>query len=120
MVQLRADWSFALLVSVFIFALKRAIADNDQAGCGPDVGGLPCYNNQRTLTFIPKGAEYYDLEMKLTGTDRAPFDRGSSVSARKVSGLETLRFENGKYVQTSHEGDLTALDKLLAKPEELK
>ena len=77
--------------------------------------------NRRTITFIPKDkVEYYDLELKLTGTDLPISDAAALKRARKVNGLETLKFENGKYVQISRQGDLTYVDDAVAKREDLR
>ncbi len=90
--------------------LERIVADDDKGMCDSR-GGLACYANRRTVTFIPKDkVEYYDLELKLTGTDLPISDAADSRRARKVNGLETLKFENGKYVQISRQGDLTYVD----------
>ena len=100
--------------------LERIIADDDKGGCDAR-GGLACYANRRTITFIPKdNVEYYDLELKLTGTDLPISDAAASKRARKVNGLETLKFENGKYVQISRQGDLTYVDDAVAKREDLR
>lgn len=99
--------------------LERIIADDDKGGCG--AGGLPCYSNHRTVTFLRNAdAEYYDLELKLTGTDLPASESAPMRRARKVSGLEILRFENGKYVQISRQGDLTTVDRVVAGREGLK
>jgi hypothetical protein len=100
--------------------LERIIADDDKGLCDSR-GGLACYANRRTVTFIPKDkVEYYDLELKLTGTDLPPSDATASRRARKVNGLETLKFENGRYVQISRHGDLTCVDAAVAKRENLR
>ena len=101
-------------------ALERVIADNDEGACYPE-GGLPCYENQRTVTFIPnEKTEFYNLELKLTGTDLPVSTADISKGARIVSGLESLKFEIGKYVQVSRQGDLTTEDLYVAKQEGLK
>jgi hypothetical protein len=101
--------------------LQRIIADDDKGGCGPSGGGLPCYANRRTVTFIPKDkVEHYDLELKLMGTDLPVSDAHASRRARKVNGLEILKFENGKYIQVSRQGDLTYVDDAVARQEDLK
>jgi len=85
--------------------------------CAEGVDGLPCYENRRTVKFIPNGqAEYYDLELELTGTDLAG-GNGSPFRAQEVRGLETLKLENGKYVQVSRQGDLTRADRNVPAPE---
>jgi hypothetical protein len=87
--------------------LRRIIFDG--YACA-NVGDPPCYENQRTVKFIPNGkAEYYDLELELTGTDLAG-GNGTPLRAQEVHGLEILKFENGKYVQVSRQGDLTSAD----------
>ena len=99
--------------------LERIIADDNRGACDSD-GGLPCYAHRRTLNFIRKDDTDYDqLELKLEGTDLPP-DSGPAMRARNVSGLETLRFENGKYVQISRSGDLTIDDDAVAERENLK
>jgi hypothetical protein len=100
-------------------ALERIIADDDSGMCGPR--GLPCYSNHRTVTFSrnPK-ADYFDLELMLTGTDLPVSDTARVRSARKVSGVEVLKFENGKYQQVSRSGDLTTIDRVVAEREGLK
>ena len=75
---------------------------------------MPCYANQRTVRFVPNGkVEYYGLELELTGTDLAK-TAGTATQAREVHGIETLKFENGKYLQVSRQGDLTTADRALA------
>ena len=97
--------------------LERIIADDDKGGCDSS-GGLPCYANYRTLTFVPKDkVEYYDLELKLAGTDLPVSHTDVSRRAREVKGLETFRFENGKYVQVSRQGDLTYVETSTGKRE---
>ena len=94
--------------------LRRVVSDAYQ--CAEEDGGPPgppCYANKRTLKFIPNGqAEYYDLELELTGTDLVA-GNGTRMRAQKVHGLEMLKFENGKYVQVSRQGDLTTADRNL-------
>jgi hypothetical protein len=100
--------------------LERIVADDDKGMCDSD-GGLPCYQNRRTVKFIPNDKmEYYDLELKLSGTDLPASDAARSGPARKVNGLESLRFENGKYVQASRQGDLTYVDRAVMEREGLK
>jgi hypothetical protein len=100
--------------------LERIVADDDKGLCDSR-GGLACYANRRTVTFIPKDdGEYYDLELKLTGTDLPTSDTTTSMRARKVNGLETLKFENGKYLQVSRQGDRTYVDDAVARREDLK
>lgn len=100
-------------------ALQRIISDDDKGACG--LGGLTCYSNQRTVSFLRHAdADYYDLELELTGTD-LPASQTTAVSrARKVSGVEILRLENGKYVQVSRQGDLTTADQAVKGKESLK
>lgn len=100
--------------------LERIVADDDSGDCGPEES-LPCYANRRTLTFIPnEKGEYYNLELKLMGTDLPVSDADNSKRARKVTGVESLKFENGKYVQISRQGDLTNADHAAAEWEGLK
>jgi hypothetical protein len=99
--------------------LERIIADDDGGACNPDQG-LPCYANHRTVTFIPiDKAEYDDVELELTGTDFTGTEV-TSTRVREVRGLEILKFENGKYVQVSRQGDLTTVDRVVAEREGLK
>jgi hypothetical protein len=100
--------------------LERIIADDDKGMCNPN-GGLPCCANHRTVTFITDDkVEYYGLTLELVGTDLPTSDAATSEPARKVSGLETLKFENGKYIQVSRQGDLTTADLAVAKREGLR
>ena len=100
--------------------LERIVADDDKGACSSS-GGLPCYANRRTVRFIRKSKiEYYDLELQLSGTDLPISDAAASRRARKVNGLETLKFEDGKYVQASRQGDLTNVDRVVAEREGLK
>ena len=99
--------------------LERIIADDDNGLCDPN-GGLPCYANQRSVTFIRnEKAEFYDLQLELTGTDLTE-SKGTSTRARKVHGLEILKVENGRYTQVSRQGDLTAVDHVVAERENLR
>jgi hypothetical protein len=101
--------------------LERILGDNDKGGCGEDVGGLTCYENHRTVNFIHKEkGEYYDLELKLTGTDLPLPDSPPRRKARTVNGTEILKFEDGNYVQVSRQGDLTSVDRAVAGRENLK
>jgi len=100
--------------------LERIVADDDKGACSSS-GGLPCYANRRTVRFIRKSKiEYYNLELKLSGTDLPVSDAAASRRSRKVNGLETLKFEDGKYVQASRQGDLTNVDRVVAEREGLK
>lgn len=100
--------------------LERVVSDDDKGGCEPD-GGLPCYANHRTVSFIRNDhLDYYDLQLKLVGTDLPVSEAHVSMQARKVSGLETLEFVGGRYVQVSRVGDLTTVDRAVAKREGLK
>jgi hypothetical protein len=65
-------------------------------------------------------ADYYDLELKLTGTDLPASQTTPINRARKVSGVEILRLEKGKYVQISRQGDLTTVDRAVQGQEGLK
>src|SRR5216684_3560760 len=51
--------------------------------------------------FTKKGGE---LDSDFTGTE-LPVSDGPGGNPRKVSGLDVLKFENGKYVQVSRSGD---------------
>jgi hypothetical protein len=104
--------------STVSLGLDRIIADNDLGGCDPQ--GLPCYENHREVKFTRgNDLEYFNLELELTGTDLTGID-SASPQARKVSGLETLKLENGRYVQVSRQGDLTTEDRAVAEREGLK
>ncbi len=99
--------------------LERIIRDDDKGMCDPR--GLPCYENHRTVTFSRNSnVDYFDLELRLTGTDLPASDTPRVWTARKVSGSEVLKFENGKYVQVSRSGDLTTIDRAVANREGLK
>lgn len=81
--------------------------------CDAEGDGLPCYSNQRTVKFIQNSkAEYYDLELEMTGTDLVG-GNGTPMQAKTVHSLETLKFENGSYVQLSRQGDVTTADRNL-------
>lgn len=100
-------------------ALERILGDDDAGACQPN--GLPCYSNHRTVVFMHTSkTEYYDLELRLTGTDLPASENPRAWKARKVSGVEVLKFENGKYVQASRSGDLTSVDRVVAEREGLK
>jgi hypothetical protein len=100
-------------------ALERILGDDDAGLCQPK--GLPCYSNHRTVVFTRNpNTEYYDLELRLTGTDLPASDNPRVWTARKVSGVEVLKFENGNYVQVSRSGDLTSVDRVVAEREGLK
>ena len=95
-------------------ALQRIIADDDKGGCDPE--GVPCYGNRRQLSFVGRDdTEYYDIELRLSGSD-VPLDVSASHQRkRQVSGLEVFRFDNGMYRQVSKDGDTTSLDEWMAK-----
>lgn len=95
--------------------LERVIADDNKGACEPK-GGLACYANRRTVSFIHDDhVEYYDVQLELTGTDLPLSDTTSSTRARKVRGLEIFKLSNGKYTRVSTQGDLTYLDDFVAK-----
>jgi hypothetical protein len=101
--------------------LDRIIADDDSGACGVDGDGLPCYSNRRTMHFVRMpDAEYDNLELELTGTDLPASESAPVLIARKVSGLEVLRFEKGKYFQISRRGDITNEDRFVAAQPALK
>lgn len=100
-------------------ALERIISDNDAGACAPD--GLPCYSNLRTITFVrDANSDYYHIETTLSGTDLPASDNPRVGVAKSVSGVEILKFDNGKYVQVSRSGDLTSVDRAMAEQEGLK
>jgi len=91
--------------------LERIVADDDAGSCGARESTLPCYSNHRTFEFLrDEKTDYFEVELKLWGTDLPLSESKHSNRARAVLGLETLKFDNGKYVQVSREGDLTYLD----------
>jgi hypothetical protein len=95
--------------------LQQIIADDNKGGCDSR-GGLPCYANHRSVKFIRNDdVEFYDLELKLTGTDFPLSDTSAPMRARKVQGLQIFKFENGKYVQVSRQGDLTSVEDFMQK-----
>jgi hypothetical protein len=99
-------------------ALERIIADDDAGDCGVE-GGLPCYSNHRTVTFLrTNNAEYYDMELELEGNDLD--DATRPFKAIPVHGVERLTLQDGKYRQAFRRGDLTMVDKVVAKREGLK
>jgi len=100
--------------------LYRVISDDDLGGCG-DPELLPCYSNRRTLNFIPMGeAEYYDVELRLAGTDLPESDTLPANKARVVRGLEILTFQDGKYVRASRRGDVTSEDHFVGGGEDVQ
>jgi len=95
--------------------LEQIIADDNKGGCDSK-GSLPCYANHRSVTFLRNDhVEFYDLELKLTGTDSPLSGTSGSMRARKVHGLQIFKFENGKYVQFSRQGDLTSVEDFIQK-----
>lgn len=86
-------------------ALERVISDSDLVGCEDEGVPVPCFKNSREVKFIRDDkVEYYNLEVKFTGTAFTSKDV-TPMRVREVNGLEVLKFENGKYIQTSHQGD---------------
>jgi len=64
-------------------------------------------------------ADYYSLELRLSGTDLPDSDQ-KVRPARRVEGLEVLKFENGKYATVSCSGDVTSVEDFIGqncKPE---
>jgi hypothetical protein len=113
LLQLLIPWN-----STVNLGLERIIADDDKGICDPN-GGLPCYANHRSATFIRNDhVEFYELELKLTGTDFPLSDKSAHVRVRKVRGLETFKFENGTYVQVSRKGDVTSVEDFIQKQED--
>jgi len=97
-------------------ALERIMADDDKGMCDPK--GLPCYSNHRSLKMLSSPASnYYDLELSLTGTDLPASENPRVWAARKVAGVEVLRFNSGTYEQLSRSGDLTTVDRVVARRE---
>jgi hypothetical protein len=98
-------------------ALERIVADDDAGTCGvPE--GLPCYSNHRTITFIPgRNADYYDIELRLDGSDLSD---APPYKAVRVTGLERLTLQDGNYRQLFRQGSLTTVDKVVAEREGLK
>jgi len=47
--------------------------------------------------------DYFEIDLELSGTDLPLSESEHSNRARAVLGLETLKFENGKYMQVSRE-----------------
>jgi len=95
--------------------LGQIIGDDNKGGCDSK-SGLPCYANHRSVTFIRNDhAEFYDLKLKLTGTDLPLSNTSAPTRVRKVRGLQTFKFENGKYVQVSRQGDLTSIEDFVQK-----
>jgi hypothetical protein len=100
-------------------ALERIIGDDDKGMCEPK--GLPCYSNNRSLKFLSNPtSDYNDVELTLTGTDLPASENPKVRAARKVAGVEHLRFESGKYEQVSRSGDLTTVDRVVAQREHLQ
>jgi hypothetical protein len=98
-------------------ALERIVADDDAGTCGID-GGLPCYSNHRTITFMPgKNANYYDIELRLEGSDLSD---ALPYKAIQITGLEKLTLQDGKYRQLFREGNLTTVDRVVAERGGLK
>lgn len=94
--------------------LERVIADDDKDLCDPQ--GLPCYENHRTVSFVHyDDSEYYDIQLRLSGTDLPLNDSKPQSRSRKVSGLETFRFADGIYRRVSEEGDRTYFDETVAR-----
>jgi hypothetical protein len=85
----------------FDAALKRWMADDDAGDCEP--GGLPCYANHKDKKFVAgPDPNYSDILLTLSGTEMTeemPF------RIHAVSGVERLRFENGKYKSLFRTGD---------------
>lgn len=80
-------------------AMQWVAEDTNEGDCG---GAYPCFGYQRDLKFVHgANADYDDILLTLSGTDmaqKAPFN------LHKVSGVERLRFENGKYVESQKSG----------------
>ncbi len=80
-------------------AMQWVAKDSNQDDCG---GAYPCFGYQRDLKFVPgANSEFDDIVLTLSGTDmtqKPPF------SLHKASGVERLRFENGKYVEFENSG----------------
>ena len=110
LLQLLIPWN-----STVNLGLERIIADDNEGICDPN-GGLPCYANHRSATFIRDDhVEFYELELKLTGTDFPLSDKSGNARARKVRGLETFKCENGTYLQISRKGDVTSVEDFIRK-----
>jgi hypothetical protein len=93
-------------------ALERVIADNDAGGCG----NVACYSNHRAVSYLRSSSgNYFDIRLTLKGTDFGD----PSNQLRHVHGIEILRFQDGRYVQVSRNGDLTNLDKVVSTREGL-
>lgn len=88
-------------------ALKRWMGDDDAGTCAP--GLLPCYANHKDMKFVAgPDPNYFDVLLTLSGTEMTgemPF------RIRSVSGVERLRFENGKYKSLFRSGDTPAFER---------
>jgi hypothetical protein len=113
--QLLTPWNSTVRV-----ALERIIADDNKGMCDGEAGP-PCYANHRTIAFRPEAnGDYFELQLRLDGTDLQRSDDRDKSGVRRVHGVEILRFDQGEYKQISREGDLTAIDYVVAKREGLK
>lgn len=98
--QILIPWNYTVNL-----ALERVISDSDLVGCEDEGVPVPCFKNSREINFIRDDkVEYYNLELKFTGTAFTSKDV-TPMRVREVNGVEVLKFENGKYVQVSHQGD---------------
>jgi hypothetical protein len=92
-------------------ALLASTGSGDSGSCGPqsEPGALAaCFSNRRTLRLVPgRNSDYFDLRLVLSGTD---ISSGKLRVTRKVSGVETFRFQDGKYVSVSRTGDTTSVE----------
>lgn len=86
--------------------MRTVTGDTNEGDCG---GAYPCYGNHRELQFVPgANPDYYDIVLTLSGTDMNP---EPPYKLHKVSGMERLRFEEGKYVQLERSGDVITAEK---------
>jgi len=102
LMELLVPWNGMVTVG-----LKRVVGNNDFGMCDVEGPHLPCFENHREISFIRDDkAEYYDLKVELTGTDLVGTD-GRNMEARPVNGVEIFKFQDGGYVSSSHQGDVT-------------
>jgi hypothetical protein len=89
----------------FDAVLKRWMGDDDSGDCPPPEGNSPCYANHKRIEMA-KGLnpDYYDIMLTLSGTEGT---ENPPYRIRRVSGVERLRFIDGKYESLFRTGDTT-------------
>jgi hypothetical protein len=93
-------------------ALRYVAADNNKGGCGADADGMPCYANHRRLEFVADpNRDYYDILLRLSGTDLTEI---APYRSKAVRGWERYTLQDGNYKMVERVGDGTSVEQYMS------